>query len=363
MGYLPSERLAYARCGRMGKLSPKHHAAIDGLVAELGVIHVGAPSAIAAVLPALRRLTELDALVCMCPVEKTTGWAVERFDCDNLPNDSRFKQLSISFLDSAPRRFGWFDANRPEPAQRNTVLHLDDLVPRGELEASAAYRQVLVPLRLHTTQQVRALICDGPSLLAWFGAFHSERATPLQVDLLIAMIPALRRRLSIERRLEATHLASAALELMLDQLGAPAFIVTATGRILEANQLGRAMLDARRGEVSVALAAALARHPMPTPVELVRIRERGADCWLAVMRPRTPDTRVANAIQRAATRFKLTSRQRQVLELVIRGETNTAIAAMLGISERAIEQHVSAMFDRTGMPSRAGLVSFVLLGR
>jgi len=345
-------------------LSKEDHTRLDTLAGELGVVKIGAPSSIQAVIAELRVLSELDAIVCMCPVERTTGWAVERFECDNFPNDTKFRQASTTYLERAPRRFGWFDAIRPEPAQRNVVLELDDLVSRAELEASAAYAEVLVPLRLDHTFQVRALICESSSLLAWFGAFHSERASPRQIDLLIAMIPAMRRRLSIERRLEMCEMVSAALETVLEQLGVPAYVISMTGRVFESNQAGKALLETRRAEVSMSLRAALTQAPAPLPFEVTRFREHGGDDhWLAILRTKGTDARLAHALGMAATRLKLTPRQRDVLDLVIRGAATTTIAAALAISERAVEQHISAMFDRANVDSRAALVSLVLLGR
>ena len=97
--------------------------------------------------------------------------------------------------------------------------------------------------------------------------------------------------------------------------------------------------------------------------ELTRLREHGVgDHWLAVLRGPTHDPRIARAIALAASRFRLTPRQREVLHLVLRGDANTTIAAALTISERAVEQHVSAMFDRAAVNSRAALVAAVLLG-
>ena len=360
----PRHASTFDAVGRTGTLSKADHTRLDALAGELGLIKIGAPSSIQAVLADFRVLSELDSLVCMCPVERTSGWAVERFACDNFPNDTKFRQVSTAFLEHAPRRFGWFDAIRPEPAQRNVVLELDDLAPRAELESSPAYAEVLVPLRLEHTFQVRALICESSSLLAWFGAFHSERASPRQIDLLIAMIPAMRRRLSIERRLDLCEMVNAALETVLEQLGVPAYVISATGRVFETNQAGKALLETRRAEVSASLRAALTQAPAPLPFELTRFREHGGeDHWLAILRTKGTDARLAHALGLAASRLKLTPRQREVLDLVIRGAATTTIAAALAISERAVEQHISAMFDRAEVSSRAALVSLVLLGK
>jgi DNA-binding CsgD family transcriptional regulator len=347
----------------MGRLSKADHARLDELTADLGVLRIGAPSAVRTVLPELRAFAQLESMVCMCPVERTTGWAIERFDCDNFANDTKFRQLSIAFLERAPRRFGYFDPIRPEPGQRNVVIDLEILVPRSELEKTAAFTELMEPLQLDKSHIIRALICDGGSLLAWFGAFHPDRADTRQQEIMIAMIPALRRRLLIERRLAAASLLSGALETALEQLGAPAFVVNTAGRIFEANDLGKALLETRRTEVASSLQNAIAERPSLLSFELTRLRDTGrADHWLAIQRTGTGEAPVARALSLAVTRFKLTVRQRDVLELLLRGDTNTTIAATLRISERAVEQHVSAMLDRTGVDNRSTLISLVLLG-
>jgi DNA-binding NarL/FixJ family response regulator len=60
------------------------------------------------------------------------------------------------------------------------------------------------------------------------------------------------------------------------------------------------------------------------------------------------------------TRWQLTPRQGEVLGLVSRGLANATIAAALGCGDRAVELHLTALFDRAGVESRAALVARVL---
>jgi ATP/maltotriose-dependent transcriptional regulator MalT len=53
----------------------------------------------------------------------------------------------------------------------------------------------------------------------------------------------------------------------------------------------------------------------------------------------------------------LTAREVQVLALVAKGETNKAIAAELVLSERTVERHVSNIFNKLGVSSRAAATS------
>ena len=72
---------------------------------------------------------------------------------------------------------------------------------------------------------------------------------------------------------------------------------------------------------------------------------------------RGPD---ATAVAAGGTRWTLSQRQVAVLEHVARGLANATIAALLGVSERAIEHHVTALLQRAGVTNRAGLVAAVL---
>jgi DNA-binding NarL/FixJ family response regulator len=50
------------------------------------------------------------------------------------------------------------------------------------------------------------------------------------------------------------------------------------------------------------------------------------------------------------------------LDLVVRGMTNTGIAETLGIRLGTVEFHVSAIFDKVGVNSRAALLANVMGG-
>jgi DNA-binding CsgD family transcriptional regulator len=54
----------------------------------------------------------------------------------------------------------------------------------------------------------------------------------------------------------------------------------------------------------------------------------------------------------------LTPRELQVLRIVAAGETNKAIASRLSLSEKTIDRHVSNIFAKLGVPSRAAATAF-----
>ena len=80
-----------------------------------------------------------------------------------------------------------------------------------------------------------------------------------------------------------------------------------------------------------------------------RALERGAD-----------ERRRRQALQQCHDRLAaLSYRERQVLALVMRGMINKEIAAALGITERTVKFHRSAITRKLGIPSIAGLTFLV----
>jgi DNA-binding CsgD family transcriptional regulator len=75
---------------------------------------------------------------------------------------------------------------------------------------------------------------------------------------------------------------------------------------------------------------------------------------------RRAGTRVAASTRRAATPGgpdALTAREREVAELVARGHTNKQVAAALFVTEKTVEHHLSRIYPKLGVRSRAGLAA------
>ena len=347
--------------GRTPSLSPEEQAALGAIVAELEVVRLDQPSAITITLPAIGELLGFDAMACIELVDRGPGWSVERCETAHVPNPPRFRQLVTALFERAQRPLPGVDLAAPPADQRNVAVDVVE-ASRGMFARSALYAEVLLPVRLHELRPIRALICEEDLLLAWFGGFARDSATPRQLAQFDALVPAIRRRLSVERRLNTSTLTSSALGVVLDHLGAPAFVIDGRARIVESNQAGRALRGHRRTEVAASLRAALAHDDGPIDFEITPLVASGAQPhWLAFAREEESEVRLARAIERATARLGLTARQRAVLELVVRGESNAVIAAELGIGERAVELHVTALLDRAAVDSRAALVSLVLL--
>jgi DNA-binding CsgD family transcriptional regulator len=87
--------------------------------------------------------------------------------------------------------------------------------------------------------------------------------------------------------------------------------------------------------------------------------EDGTDLALAAARAvfaqlgAAPDLARIGSLTRSADFHRLTARELQVLRLVATGSTNRAIAAELCLSERTVDRHVSNIFDKLDVTSRA----------
>jgi DNA-binding CsgD family transcriptional regulator len=300
----------------------------------------------------VRRLLGVD-VVCLYGLDEApVGLGMSRYHASGMPQ--RFPRLFGEFLASAPRRWGVYDAARPEPDQRNRVIESTRLVGQGGLPV---LDRVFAPLGLDEHAHLRTLLCEGSSLLAWFGALSSGPYTPRHLRILRALARPMHARLLAERRLQRARLAAAALDVLIEEIPSPAFLVDGRAAICEANAAGRALLARSDRDVHGALADALAGRAAAMPVRLSRLHERAlAPHWLAIFQVDATAARVAAV----ASRFRLTPRESEVLLWVARGATNQRIAAELGCSERTVELHVTHILDKAGVANRTALVAALL---
>jgi DNA-binding NarL/FixJ family response regulator len=88
---------------------------------------------------------------------------------------------------------------------------------------------------------------------------------------------------------------------------------------------------------------------LSTIVEAIRGVARGEKGWVS----RQIAARLSSWVQnepRKAT--ELTAREKEVLKLVVTGQTNRAIGLTLGISEKTVEKHLDAIFTKSQVCSR-----------
>jgi len=334
------------------------------MAAELATLRPGGPPAIPAVLAALRETLDVESAVVYSVAQRAIGWEVDRWDAAGAVGTNDVRRHADALFASETRDPVLYDPLRPAADIRDRVFEagawLEAATP-GAWQRSRMYREVFAPCGMHEHRQLRALVCEGPVMLGWFGVVHPEATTARHERILTALMPAMRRRLAIERRLAGAARHAATLDVALEQLGAAAFVVSATGAIRETNALGRALVESCRADVHAALADALAGRAHAMVFELTPIVDLGVPAAsLAILRAAPRDVRLAAAVGAAAEAWKLTPRQRQVLALVVDGHANATIAALLHISARTVELHMTALLDRAGVDGRAGLVAHVL---
>jgi DNA-binding CsgD family transcriptional regulator len=259
-------------------------------------------------------------------------------------------------LDGAMRGRGiaWsgYNALRPPPPQRDQVLCSDEIAALTDGRSREAELALAAQLGTVGHAVTRALICDGPSLLAWVGFAQAEPTTEHQRSRLQRLIPAFRRRLLFDRMIGEAAAVHEALAASLEEVNGAAWVLGVDGRVAHANTAGRASLDDAGAAARAALQACATGSP-PPGFKLTTLRgPSGPLGHVVVERPR-PGRGVGAA---AARRFGLTPAQARVLEGVIRGVSNATIAADLGIAERTVEAHLTKVLDKAQVPSRAALI-------
>ncbi|CAN5752568.1 hypothetical protein BH11MYX2_BH11MYX2_19070 [soil metagenome] len=307
------------------------------------------------VLTPLRELTEIDDVVVYSLRDRTGHWALERYDATGTM--ARGSGLIRSFFDNVQHEPLYYDPAAPDPAQRNRVIDVMDWLISPEMwDRSPANHQILVPLDLGHAHHVRALLCDGARLLAWFGFMVPPPVDPRVLRILRPLVAPMRRRLLIEEQLVEYAYIRPAFSVMLDRIGGAAFVVDGKGAIREYNAAGGALLAERAREVRAALVDTIAGRAAGLRFELVVI----GDMKLAVLQTSSVEQRIAMCVSVCAVKWGLTPRQVETLGLVARGLPNATIAATLKCSERTVELHVTALLGRASVENRASLIAVVL---
>ncbi len=153
-----------------------------------------------------------------------------------------------------------------------------------------------------------------------------------------------------EHSADLARIAHAALVAAMEAIPSPTFVLQGPATILHANRRGRSLLAGDRERVLATLAdGSAARGAIRFPVALEPNHQ------LVVLRDLQGDA--TSRLPAVAQRWGLTPRQSAVLELVSQGESNRAVAARLGCSEKTVELHVSALLSKTRCSSRSQLVA------
>jgi DNA-binding CsgD family transcriptional regulator len=157
------------------------------------------------------------------------------------------------------------------------------------------------------------------------------------------------------------------LEMLLDVVDTSVFVVAADGQLAVANARGVALLE-RHGEVLRAFLRAGTADPSAADPKLASWSD-GPFCgkrrWFslggrgshALVFVEDAERSTEGMVERAAREWMLTTRQEAVFRLVLDGHSNKEIGERLGLAARTVEVHITTLFDKIGVDSRARLIA------
>jgi DNA-binding CsgD family transcriptional regulator len=317
------------------------------------------------VLGRLRKVIPIDAFWCATVDPATllfTGSLIE-----GVPESVTPAFLANEFLHDDANKFARLAGGDP------AVRSLHDATG-GDLSISARYREILAPLGWG--DELRAALMTGDTCWGVL-CLHRERDAPAytaaEAAFLAHVAPhiaeGLRAALLLDNADTIRETDGPGLLVLADDFSIVATTPTAERWLAEMGDWPR------RAEAPQAVRAVAARlwaleRGEDAPGALmprVRIRTRAGD-WVvlhaarlsgagggtAIILERAQPLEVAPLILRA---YDLTEREAGVAALVLRGMATSEIASELTISALTVQQHLKAVFDKTGVNSRRALVA------
>ena len=277
------------------------------------------------------------------------------------------------------------------------LFHITDLYSAKELKTSVAYNELLA--RGHACNSINVRL-DGPdgSRIVWVvhDPLDGDGWSSSRLDLIRRLLPPIRQTVRVQQALAGAGALGASLAKQLDTTGLGIIQLDARGRIVEANDVARAMLRTRKGlfdkdgflharapEDDAGLQGLLARalppfgargaggstmigRAAPLPPLVVHIhpvgrQEKDLRVWpvaaLVLVADPARRTRIDPAV--AAAALGLTGMESRVAVLLAEGLSVREVAAATGRKESTIRSHVKHMFAKHQLSRQADLVRLV----
>jgi len=137
----------------------------------------------------------------------------------------------------------------------------------------------------------------------------------------------------------------------------PVFVLDGNGVVLFVNPQGEQLLEHKSADVRRSLSAMVRSGWTDLPWILTCLHgSEQAKVFLAILQSPARNDPTVDTIDIATVRWKLTARQRQVLDLIAHGLTNADTAKLLEIGESTVEYHLAKIFDKAGVDNRATLI-------
>jgi DNA-binding CsgD family transcriptional regulator len=260
------------------------------------------------------------------------------------------------------------DVNRfAELASRRSPLAAISLETGGEMRASARFHEMIEPTG--AADELRVAFVDAFGFWAALVIFTNRRMTADDLRFVSELFPV------VTAALRSTAAASALSSPASDDDDGPSVLILGQDdRIVTADAAARrrlAMLPEPRavdlpGLISFVSAQArwspggrasqATMRTLDGQWLLVDASRLEADGDVAVVMQPAPSGVVLDGALRA---MGLSSREREVAALVLRGQPAKAIASALMISPWTVQDHLKAIYDKTGVRSRAELIGLV----
>jgi DNA-binding CsgD family transcriptional regulator len=288
-------------------------------------------------------------------------------------------QIPPSFFAAYPEMAAHDFVREAVAARPNVVIRDEEMIARAELEQNVLYRrarEVGAPI-----EQVMAVMLHIDTRWQSGLSLYRDRRKPFterEREALQRVTPALANAVRNCHLFGGAAGFGAALEVLLAGRGASVVLVTPPStevartagatRILER---WFAPHELRAGRLPAPIAAALApafgaplSPDAPPPwtregegatlhVTMVPLPGHlGQPTWMLLLeeRPHAPS-------MPPSFRVALSPREQEVAAAVLRGWDNRLIAAELQLSEATVKKHLSNIFDKLGLPSRAALIA------
>ena len=320
------------------------------LIARLRTIPEEGELAMGFVPEALVSLLDADLTAAYRPDRASNGWSLGFLNMAGYPETKTIKTGLEKFLASAPASFALFDPDRPAPEDRNHVVRPRARCDEATWVDTPIVRDVLRPHGLGHLDQIRVLVCDGPSLLSWVGALRARPFGEREVGLMARLQPALTTRLRLERKLNGAQLYWECLTATLDSIASPAFLLM-SGRVEHANLLAKPLLDRDRGEMERTLASS-----QDGSVSRAQISISGVPS-IELCIVHEPRDNVQRRLEALSFTWRLTPAEARVLRHLVQGDSNKTIATKLACAEVTVEYHVTRVMRKAGADGRTKLLS------
>jgi len=290
------------------------------------------------------------------PIATDGGWGLDFMIGDGADAHAQIRAFRgyVAALPATDRFHGYSPYLVPAEL-RNRVTSLEELriIQGGDLVTQVT--PALAAVGQHESDQIRVLLCDGPRLLSWVGSTRPEPFTRREAAVLARLTGALQCRFKLEHQLRPAWPRALALEPALAALNRAAFLVGPRGTIEPQNEFAVRALEGDAHAVTEAIRGSRRPGAQDAPFLIVPLSLPGCPSYaLAIQKESRPT--LADRVALAQRRWGLTARQVCVLEQLAAGAATKVIASELGCAEVTVENHITAIFRRSGARSRADLL-------